>query len=207
MATTAILPLSATRISTGTVDTATLPEVEDGGYFSQVLHLPASKTENEYDEELRARATALGITIPQPPPPTEADQRNTSSARSASTVVTFHARTFSAGSGGSGSTALTDLSSLFGPPSPVLKATDGSTKAKSKVLSYSQYEKYLATLSPALDQPKMRKASGPAVTNSSRSLFSVRTGKSFASMKSGLKTKLRWRRRSIQPFELAVYVP
>lgn len=179
-----------------------LPELNEARYLRDVLCLTPEQTESALDNELNSKANALGIVIPQSP--TMSDKRYTSSAQSASTAVTYHGRTFSTGSNGSASTALTDFSSAFTPSSPDLKPADGTPRKRTKALGFSQYDKYLSNLSPSLDQPKIRKLSKP-LDASSKSLFSVRTGKSFFSIKSsGLRTKMRWRRQSIQPFELAL---
>ncbi|KAK0387918.1 hypothetical protein NLU13_4163 [Sarocladium strictum] len=190
--------IAKTAMATGM---SLLPELDEVRYLREVLCLQPEQTEAEIDNELHSKANALGIVIPQSHAPS--DKRYTSSAQSASTAVTYHGRTFSTGSHGSASTAFTDLSFAVAPPSPGVKSADGTPKKRTKVPSFSQYDKYLSTLSPNLDQPKIRKLSKP-LDASSQSLFSVRTGKSFFSLKSyGLRTKMRWRRQSNQPFDLA----
>ncbi|KAI6780020.1 putative E3 ubiquitin-protein ligase-like protein [Emericellopsis cladophorae] len=172
---------------------AEMPELSDAAYYNQVLRLPIEKSEDHIDDELVARAQALGITTTLSSP---ADKRYTSSAESASsTAPTYHARTFSTGSSDSTGTALTERSSLSKPDT--ILAPERNETAR-RTLNFAHYDKYLAQLGNNLDQPKFRKQA--VVDTSSKSLFSVSTKRSLASVKSNIKNRMRWRRRSTQPF-------
>ncbi|KAH8169792.1 hypothetical protein LIA77_10336 [Sarocladium implicatum] len=184
------------------IDVSTLPELDDLIYRTEVLQLPSDQREHDAEHDLHTRAEALGIVVARPPSPV--DKRYTSSAQSASTAVTYHGRTFSSGSDVSASTALTDSSSKFATASPDLKYSEDGSRRRTRALAFTQYDRYLSKLSPNLDQPKLRKPA-KAVDASSKSLFSVKTGKSFFGIKSSsFRTKMRLRRQSRQPFELAI---
>lgn len=180
--------------------TFNLPELSDAAYINEVLRLPVEKCESHVEDELVAKARQLGISTVA-----FSDKRYTLSAESASTVPTYHARTFSTGSRDSTSTALTLQSSLFTPPSPELSPTEANGKRRPKSTNFSQYEKYLTQVDKNLDQPKFRRPS-ITVDNSNKSLFSVNTRRSLASVRSGIKSRLRLRRKSVQPSIPSLYV-
>lgn len=183
-------------------DMSQIPELGDAVYFSEVLKLPVEKSESHVEDELIARARALGLS----PAPLSRDKRYTSSAESASTAITYHGRTFSTASNGSASTDVTVHSSIFDPAVSESASVEHSDKRGQKSLNFSQYDKYLSVVDKNLDQPKFRKAAVAAADPSSRSLFSVSTRRSLASVKSNIKSKIRWRRKSIQPFVPSLYV-
>lgn len=192
--------MNVMRNSDIAVDFDAIPELDSVIYATEVLRLGFDRTEQQHDDELDAKANALGVAVPRQ---LTSDKRYTSSAQSASTACTNHTRTFSAGSNTTTSTAATDFSSLFAPPSPELKATDAtpSQRSRPKSLNFTHYERYIARIGPNLDQPKNKKAPSP-LDASSKSLFSVKTGRTLSNIKSGFRSKMRLRRRSIQPFDL-----
>jgi hypothetical protein len=148
----------------------------------------------------------LGIQLPTPP--TE-DKRNTSSAESqASTVATYHARTFSSASNASSNTVLTSRSSIAAAPAgAALAAPAIVTRKRSKSLSFSQYEKYLSSIDPTLSQPKFLKEPPPEQRDvSGQSLFSVSTRKSLFSIKDGIK-RIRWKKKTKSNIQIRVLVP
>jgi hypothetical protein len=176
-----------------------------------VLQLPSGKSEDCIEHELIARARRLGIAPSPSSSHNASDKRYTSSAESASTVPTYHVRTFSTASNDSASTALTVQSSIFTPPSPeVAPAAANDKRPPPRNLNFSHYDKYLTQIDKNLDQPKFRNsilASSAATTDpSSKSLFSVSTRRSLASVKSNIKHKIRWRRKSIQPYVPNLFV-
>ncbi|KAH7158032.1 hypothetical protein B0J13DRAFT_186791 [Dactylonectria estremocensis] len=170
---------------------ATVPELRDPDYVTAVLQLPQGRTESQIHDDLIAKANALGIS-------TEAatSKRITSSVESASTV--YNARTFSMLSGGSTSTALTAHSSLFAPTTPDLRV---ASVRESKDLSFAQYDRYLSILDPHHNPNKfLREPPQPDPT--AQSVFSGKTKRSLFSVKSGLKNRIRWRRKTPQPLEV-----
>jgi hypothetical protein len=177
------------------------PELSDAEYYNEVLQLPIDKSETHVEDELIARAQRLGISTSRSPND-DIDKRYTSSAQSASTGVTYHAPTFSTGSRASTSTDITVQSSIFARPDPESLLSDNVIDVhSSKDLSFAPYDKYLTQIDRNLDQPKFRRVTAPPDNEpSSKSVFSVSTKRSLFSVKSGIKNKLRWRRKSIQPF-------
>lgn len=173
--------------------TIPVPELSDADYFTSVLQLPEDRTESQIEDDLVEKASALGISIATP------DKRVTSSVESASTVATYHARTFSMLSIGSDSTALTNYSSLFGPSSP-----DPSVPSRraSKELNFSHYDRYLSIIDPHHTQHKSLKKPAPPDA-SSQSIFSGKTKKTLFG-KSGFK--IRWKKKSPQPLEVMLLV-
>lgn len=171
-----------------------LPDLSDAAYFAQVLRLPVEKLESHVDDELAVRARHIGCHAQN-----LSDKRYTSSAESASTAITYHARTFSTGSNASASTTLTVNSSILYPPRSPKPQSDADEKRQTTGLNFTQYDKYLSQIDKNLDQPKIRKLSVPTDT-SAKSVFSVSTRRSFFSVKSGIKNKFRLRRKSIAPF-------
>lgn len=183
-----------------------LPELSDAVYFDEVLRLPVEKSEDHIEDELIARARQLGLS-PPPPPHNVPGKRYTSSAESASTVPTFHARTFSTASNDSASTILTVDSSVFAPSSPQVAPTAANDKQRRpRPVTLSQYDKYLSQIDKNLDQPKFRKASVATTDPSSKSIFSVSTKRSLASMKSNIRSRIRWRAKSDQPYAPNLFV-
>jgi len=176
-------------------DDAQPPELSEEGYLKEVLHVTAKQSEAEVVDELVAKASALGIaTSSRPSTP---GKQNISSAESATTDGTRHARTLSTDSAGSHSTALTAYSFTQGPAKmePQQKA---AAKRAARGLSFSQYDEYLKQVDPNLKQPKLPKAPPPPPPpDAAPSLFSVSTRKSFVSIKKTLRTKVPWKRRPV----------
>ncbi|KAK5998815.1 putative E3 ubiquitin-protein ligase ARI10-like protein [Cladobotryum mycophilum] len=174
----------------------TIPELNDSDFITHVLHLPADKSEAQIDNDLVARASAVGIAATLP---SVASKRHTSSALSYTTFATFQDRSFSTASNGSYSTVLTPRSSIYGLPSPIIGSELDEGRRDSKCLSFSQYERYLAALDNP-DQPKFLSAP-PVIDGSTQSVFSVSTRKSFSSVRTGLRSRIRWRKRPTQPLD------
>lgn len=194
-----MVSLAAPKASpAGMPDAPDLRELSDAAYQNEVLRLPLEKSESHVEAELVARARQLGVSTAHY---AAADKRHTSSAESASTAPTYHGRTFSTASEASTSTAPTVDSSLFAPPSPGPLPADPADKRRPRDLSFAPYDKYLAQVGKNLNQPRFRKSSIATVDPSSRSIFSVSTKRSLASVRSGFKNRLRWRRRSLLPPE------
>ena len=74
-------------------------------------------------------------------------------------------------------------------------------------MSFSQYERYLQQIDPNINQPKFLKEPPPdSVDPSAQSIFSVSTRKSLFTIKRSIKTKVRWRRKSIAQIEVPMFV-
>jgi len=175
------------------------PELSDAEYVRAVLRQPTSKTEDELDQELLAAAQKLGIDLSTPPiaatrPSTpSSDKRISSGTEPGAVAVTparSHARTASATSNASGTTAAyrtTSNRSASTLPQPERTLA----RKRSKSLSFSQYDRYLSQVDPNLHQPKFlshtssRSASDPASDTTFRSVWLL---------KRGLTQRLKWRR-------------
>lgn len=176
-----------------------LLELSDAVYNAKVLLLPDGEYEAKLDSDLDARASALGLATSQSP----SDKRNTASTESAaSTVETYHTRTCSTGSNNSAGTALTADSSLLAPSSPRRKVAGAPQRKHSSSLNFAHYDAYLARISPNLNQPKFCKDSVTVKETGAKSLFSVKTTRSLFSIKSSISRRVRWRRKSIEAFDL-----
>ncbi|KAI1495442.1 hypothetical protein F5X99DRAFT_422916 [Biscogniauxia marginata] len=144
----------------------------------------------------------MGISVSRPSTAASAtDKRNTSGADSSATVDTGHTRTASTGSESSTSTAPTshcsaDIHHDF--------AGKILPRRRSRGLSFTQYERYLAQVNPNLSQPKF--LSFPAAeTETAPSVFSVSTKKSYISLKRSF-SKIRRRRRIVpSPEAMLIY--
>ncbi|KAK6952153.1 hypothetical protein Daesc_006685 [Daldinia eschscholtzii] len=169
----------------------TLPELIEADYLNQVLQLSPEKTE-AYLSELIMKAAAFGITISSPSSSISiSNKRNPSGAKSSVTIDTNHARTVSTGSEGSASTTLTSHSSTNGYPETTGRSI---ARKRSRGLTFAQYDNYLAQAEPNLNQPKFISPS-PTDTESTQSIFSVSTNRSYLSFRRGL-SKLRRRRKT-----------
>lgn len=172
-------------------------ELNDLSYLVEVLR--SVETERHIEQDLTTRAAALGISIPAPPSPT--GETNSPGPESDATLSSTHARNTSSGSDDTTGTAMTS-----NPPSrPDTGVAQRETapplpnsRARSRSLNFSTYDKYLAQLEPNLCQPKIIKRP-PTPTDNAPSLFSVSTRKSYISIKNGLKAKVRWKRQSTIP--------
>lgn len=178
------------------------PELGEAEYLNQVLQLSSEKTE-AYFNELIMKATNLGIAISRPSSATPVNnKRNPSGAESSITVDTNHARSASTASQGSASTNLTSHSSNNGHSDLAGRII---TRKRSRALTFSQYETYLAQVDPTLKQNKFLSPS-PTETESAPSIFSVSTNISYVTLKRGF-SKLRRRRKHLSyPGEMVMFV-
>lgn len=189
------LQVSQNPAVTSSTANSPIPELSDDEYFLSVLQLPDRAA--KVDDELLAKASSLGIST------SVTDKRNTTSIESTSTVATYHARTFSILSNGSVSTALTNHSSLYGKQTPESAPSPRTPKRDSKDLSFTHYDRYLKQTDPQFDQQKfLRQSPTPGqVDPVAHSVLSAKSRRSFFSIKSGFKDRLRWRRKGPQPLE------
>ncbi|KAK0628591.1 hypothetical protein B0T17DRAFT_606177 [Bombardia bombarda] len=138
------------------------PEVNETDYIRHVLGHATGNTEQDVEQELSVKANALGIDLPLQSRPSTATTAAAKKAAahlsgapssSSGTTVSHHGRTASTSSNGTTNTTLTSQTSRHS--STVIPATlTESARRRSKSLSFSQYEKYLSKVDPALKQPK-----------------------------------------------------
>ncbi|KAM0258177.1 hypothetical protein ACHAQJ_003945 [Trichoderma viride] len=148
----------------------TVLELNDSEYFTEVLRLPLGKSETEADQELLARANATGIAATLP---SVASQRHPASSCSASSFSTQQDRTFSDASNRTNGTAVTTRSSVVCPPSPLFDSEGGERRGSTASLTFSHYERYLASIDSGSKQDKPVKDPLPIFDNSAKSVVSV----------------------------------
>jgi hypothetical protein len=172
-------------------DAAVPAEYNDDEYFFEVLQLKQDQSEALLDEKLAQEAERLGITIPKPA--TANSQDGNSICESAPTEFSNHARTASSGSQGSVSTDITSRSSdEHLDNSAALHPKKPSVSRRS--LSFTEYDKYLVQHEAQQEVTKSNVLPAPMPSEPTPSLFSVSTRHSYASIKFGIKSKLRLRR-------------
>ncbi|KAG6367708.1 hypothetical protein INS49_001903 [Diaporthe citri] len=145
-------------------------ELNDLSYLVEVLR--SVETEQNIEQDLTTRAAALGISIQAPPSPT--GDTSSPGPESDATLSSTHARNTSSGSDKTTGTAMTsnppsrpDTGAAQRDSAPPLP----SSRARSRSLNFSTYDKYLAQLEPNLCQPKILKRP-PTPTDNAPSLFS-----------------------------------
>ncbi|KAL7930407.1 hypothetical protein V8C35DRAFT_324434 [Trichoderma chlorosporum] len=175
-----------------------IPEISDSEYYAEVLQLPAGKTEAQADQELVARANAAGIAATLP---SVASKRHPTSSCSVSSFGAQQDRTFSNASNGSASSALTPQSSVFGSPSYFLDAGSGGRRGSTISLTFSHYEKYIASMDSVITQIQPRRI--PLLVRND-SVQSLASGGSKKSSFASLKDRLRWRKKATRPVEVKV---
>ncbi|KAI1876176.1 uncharacterized protein JN550_001672 [Neoarthrinium moseri] len=188
------------------MDVTAPPELAESSFFTEVLQISPGDASAILDS-LMARAASLGIAASRPSTAlSTAGQPNTSSTADPSvTLETSHARTASTGSKASVSTTLTSAFSDDGIPEP---AANTVTRKRSRNLTFSYYDKYLAQVNPHLHQSKFISFPPTERHNSTPSLFSVSSRKSYlAGLRHGLFKISRRRKSSPFPEAIIMYAP
>ena len=169
-------------------------ELEEETYCHEVLQLDGNTTEFVLDEQFIQRAKALGISTSRPESPH--GDHPTSATESTFTLASpaNHARTCSTSSTNSASTALTTHSSTAISTAALRPSAVGTaaslTRRRSNSLSFSQYDKYLASIDTGIaTQPKIQTPRPSA--EPSHSIFKV---KSYRILKQGIKLRLGWKK-------------
>ncbi|KAK3310828.1 uncharacterized protein B0T15DRAFT_51304 [Chaetomium strumarium] len=131
------------------------PELDAADYISQVLNRSDGATEADIDQELIAKAVALGVELPISRRNSAQEPRGPGSD-SGDTPNLQHTRTASVGLS---QTADMDLASQTSnrAPAAATMLTETSDRRRPKSLSFSQYDRYIRQVDPALDQPKFLK--------------------------------------------------
>jgi hypothetical protein len=148
----------------------TVLELNDSEYFTEVLRLPLDKSEAQADQELVARANATGIAATLP---SVASQRHPASSCSASSFGTQQDRTFSDASNRTTGTAVTTHSSVVGPTGSLFDSEGGERRGSTASITFSHYERYLASIDSGSNQTKPAKEPLPIYDNSAQSVISV----------------------------------
>jgi len=169
---------------------ATLPaEYNSLDYFREVLQLEVGYTESSLDEALDKEAERYGISTSRP---TSSNENTESSLCESADTTDSHHRTISSGSqesnGGTESTSKTSFEQLNQPPiSPLTKKRPLSVR---RSVSFSDYDKYLLQIDPAGTNAIVR----PSLPSKPTPSFSISSRRSYATIKEGLKTRLKLRR-------------
>jgi hypothetical protein len=129
------------------------PELREDDYVHEVLARPDGTTEADVEQELMLKAAALGIELP-PSAGSNLQEQETRGGESADTHSDAQpARLMSAGSDGTADTEEGSPTSDHAIENPA-RPTDGSSRRRSRSLSFSQYDRYISQVDPALDQSK-----------------------------------------------------
>jgi hypothetical protein len=154
---------------------ARLPELRDSDYIREVLARPDGVTEADLEQELVSRAVALGIEWAISGGPNTHEQ-GTPAVEILDGPDSQQARVTSTGSDEAADTGEPLPTSDHAATRP-LTPTNGSMRRRSRSLSFSQYERYISQVDPALDQPKFLGAAH---------------GKSDATAGNGAKPGTKW---------------
>ncbi|KAH8838383.1 hypothetical protein MCOR21_011101 [Pyricularia oryzae] len=214
--TSATVPSNDLEMCSTEVVIRRIPELSEARYFSQVFSASGSSTEAGIDRALAAKAAALGIsTVPSPQPPRLSlpyepsdhqtpDQQTNFSRRATSDLD--HSLGIGVSDIPSSPRPLSNVADYAASTTPALANSNSQgaplSKKRSRNLSFSQYDKYLAHVDPNLKQPKFVKES-PVVPEPAPSLFSIGSRRSLVSFKRTLKTKVRWRRSAVSPLPIS----
>ncbi|KAJ9155251.1 RBR-type E3 ubiquitin transferase [Pleurostoma richardsiae] len=176
-----------------------IPELSDANYAAEVLRLTAKQSEADIDSELAAEAAGLGISSSEVSAAAEeGDEAKLSTAEpDISAGLNHHVRNASNASDGSAATAITTHSSTTGATSEDYKGVNGAniTKTRSKSLSFSQYDKFLALVDSNLSQPTLV---NQPIHGRERTTSILSTGRrmSYAGFRNGIKARIHPRRKS-----------
>ncbi|TLD22360.1 hypothetical protein PspLS_07948 [Pyricularia sp. CBS 133598] len=193
--TSATVPSTDLEMCSTEVVIRRIPELSEARYFSQVFSASSSSNEAGIDRALAAKAAALGISTIQSQPPRPSVPHEPSDIQIAD-PETDTSRRATSGLDDSLGITITDIPSSPRPLSLIAASAVSATpvlanpnsqgpplsKKRSRNLSFSQYDKYLAHVDPNLKQPKFVKES-PVVTESAPSLFSIGSRRSIISIK------------------------
>lgn len=134
------------------------PELGDADYVREVLGRPDGVTEADIELDLMSKAIALGIESPKP----HTEEQSRSAHDSSDACRPEHAHAASTGLDETGDPAPASQTPDHTTAIPTTP-TEPSARRRSRSLSFSQYERYISQVDPALDQPKfLRPAHGKA---------------------------------------------
>ncbi|RYP04489.1 hypothetical protein DL764_004428 [Monosporascus ibericus] len=168
------------------------PELNEKEYMNEVLRLSIDNFETHF-RSLITRAGSLGISLSRPSTAVSTTEKHdTPGVESSGTPDPNHAQIASPGSEDSASTAPTSLSSKGASESAVRFLT----KKRSKVLTFAEYENYLAQVDPHF-KPSKHDSVPPSETHYTPSLLSAST-RSLFTIKRGL-SRMRSKRKSMPP--------
>ncbi|KAK4682760.1 hypothetical protein QC764_118930 [Podospora pseudoanserina] len=173
------------------------PELSDIDYLREVLgqqQPPDGKTEADIQSELADKAAALGIELPIEGGARLTVEEQLSGGESDGAFTRQHGRTVSSTS--SNETVDSGSGSHASRHSIVLPATltESAARRRSRSLTFSQYEKYLGQINPALDQPKFMRLQHDKTERSAGILVRSGTRKGVMDLKRSIASRLKRRR-------------
>jgi hypothetical protein len=198
-----------------TPNSPVLPGHDDDEYEIKVLQLRPDQTEDDLDYELSIRVAELGIDLATAP---DAATPPAAPIPSTPTTPTNHNRTSSTETQETTSTVPTSPASVQSPTRPTTSRTNSASTAnvlqrkRAKTLSFSYYDKYISEVDPNLTQPKFVPPSPGAADavghghghRGHERTFSAGSKASYTTLKRGLTTRLRWRRRPERSSEVTM---
>ncbi|KAH6628454.1 hypothetical protein F5144DRAFT_654879, partial [Chaetomium tenue] len=178
-----------------------LPELKDAEYVREVLGRSDGATESDIEQELVSRAAALRIDLPTSRRPSTQDHR-IAAGRFLETPPLQRSRAGSVVSARTAQSIMTSRTADQPPTTATATTTPGlpveiSTKRKSRPLSFSQYEKYISQVDPALIQLKL--SGRTPIERAERTgggLVKSRTKKGVRGFTRSIAARLRGRRPS-----------
>jgi hypothetical protein len=177
------------------VDGRAVPtELGDVDYAREVFGRTDGATEADIERELMAKASALGMNLSISGGPDTQDPRTPAGGLD-DTLALLHGRTVSTGSNG---TAVSRIESHTSHLSATMPATltEGQGRRRSRSLSFSQYDKYLSQIDPALDQPKFLRPNSNKTEWSAGIVIKSGTRKGVKGFTRSIANRLRRRRPS-----------
>lgn len=184
---------AAASISSAAVGEGTPPELVEADFLSQVLQINPPRAATWLDD-LITKAIGLGITVTRPSTALSSSAGpnvESSTAESSVTLETNHTRTASSESNATLGTAVTsDDEHHYDLINNIL------ARKRSRNLTFSQYDKYLAQTNPNIAQPRfVASPTGDSEKAATPSLLSISTRKSYFGIRSGL-TRIRRKRKA-----------
>ncbi|KAL2183236.1 hypothetical protein L209DRAFT_695355 [Thermothelomyces heterothallicus CBS 203.75] len=132
-----------------------LPELADADYVREVLARSDGATEADIEHELLSKAAALRIELPASAFP-DAQERSHEPQAPGAQRQNGAAPTGSDGGSADSTTTTTTTTTTTSPTTMTRETT--STRRRSRSLSFSQYERYISQVDPALEQSKFQKS-------------------------------------------------
>ncbi|KAL0475201.1 hypothetical protein QR685DRAFT_432313 [Neurospora intermedia] len=182
----------------GTV--ANPPKLDESEYLREVFGITtedATATEAEIEESLTAKASSLGIDVSNLTDslgnPTAL---NATSARSSTLAAHQRSNTIRSNDSTTGTETATgtdnDMASNSSAAMPAT-LTQSTSRKRSNTVNFSQYEKYLTQLKPALHQPKFSNPAAPT-RRPSHNIFGFGHFKGVRELRRGLTGRLKRRK-------------
>jgi hypothetical protein len=167
------------------------PELRDADYVREVLNGSDGATEADIEQRLISKAAALGIETGRG----NTQEQGSQDAGPLDTQRLQGARAGSAGSDGAVGDGTTQQTSDHATATTAT-AEEAAARRRSRSLSFSQYEKYISQVDPALVQPKLVRPGNDKSEWSAGVVLKSGTKKGVRGFTKSIAAKLRRRRPS-----------